>query len=60
MELLRKHHDFFEDYGLIIVLAIAAIFLLGDFCLEDLFCDDSAIIWVVLIVLLLTCFDFDF
>ena len=45
---------------LIIVFAaliIGAILLIGDDLLEWLFCDDMAIIWIVLLILLLTNFD---
>ena len=45
--------------GLIIVLIIAAILLLGDDLIEWLFCDDMALIWIVLLILLLTNFGFD-
>jgi hypothetical protein len=38
---------------------IGAILLLGDDLLEWLFCDDMALIWIVLLILLLTNFGFD-
>ena len=44
---------------LIILLIIGAILLLGDDLLEWLFCDDMALIWIVLLILLLTNFGFD-
>lgn len=55
---------FFGGYGsgncgLIIILIIGAILLLGDDLIEWLFCDDMALIWIVLLILLLTNFDFD-
>ncbi|WP_286316930.1 hypothetical protein [Romboutsia ilealis] len=49
----------FGGGGLIIVLIIAAILLLGDDLIEWLFCDDMALIWIVLLILLLTNFGFD-
>lgn len=49
----------FEGSRLIIILIIGAILLLGDDLLEWLFCDDMALIWIVLLILLLTNFDFD-
>ena len=49
----------FEGGGLIIILIIVAILFLGDDLLEWLFCDDMALIWVVLLILLLTNFGFD-
>ena len=51
--------DFFEGRGLIILLVIVAILFLGDDLLEWLFCDDMALIWIVLLILLLTNFGFD-
>lgn len=51
--------DFFEGGGLIILLVIVAILFLGDDLLEWLFCDDMALIWIVLLILLLTNFGFD-
>ena len=49
----------FGGSGLIIILIIGAILLLGDDILEWLFCDDMALIWIVLLILLLTNFGFD-
>ena len=49
----------FGGGGLIILLIIGAILLLGDDLLEWLFCDDMALIWIVLLILLLTNFGFD-
>ena len=49
----------FEGSGLIIILIIVAILFLGDDLLEWLFCDDMALIWIVLLILLLTNFGFD-
>ena len=49
----------FGGSGLIIILIIGAILLLGDDLLEWLFCDDMALIWIVLLILLLTNFGFD-
>lgn len=49
----------FGGGGLIIVLIIAAILLLGDDLIEWLFCDDMALIWIVLLILFLTNFGFD-
>lgn len=43
--------------GLIIILIIGAFLLLGDDIIEWLFCNEMALIWVVLLVLLLTNFD---
>ncbi len=48
----------FGGGGIIIIIILAAILLLGDDLLEWIFCEDNAIIWIVLIVLLLTNFDF--
>ncbi|MGX4600978.1 hypothetical protein [Faecalimicrobium sp. JNUCC 81] len=45
--------------GIIVLLILGAILLLGDDLIEWLFCDDMALIWIVLLVLLLTNFDFD-
>lgn len=45
--------------GLIIILIIGAILLLGEDLIEWIFCDDMALIWIVLLILLLTNFDFD-
>jgi hypothetical protein len=47
----------FGGTELIILLIIVAVLLLGDNLLEWLFCDDMAIIWIVLLILLLTNFD---
>ena len=47
----------FGGTELIILLIIGAVLLLGDNLLEWLFCDDMAIIWIVLLILLLTNFD---
>ena len=44
---------------IIVLLIIAAILFLGDDLLEWLFCDDMALIWIVLLILLLTNFGFD-
>lgn len=49
----------FGGNGLFIILIIGAILLLGDDLFEWIFCDEMALIWIVLIVLLLTSFDFD-
>ena len=49
----------FGGSGLIIILIIGAILLLGDDLLEWLFCDDMALIWIVLLILLLTNFGFE-
>ena len=49
----------FGGGGLIILLIIGAILLLGDDLLEWLFCDDMALIWIGLLILLLTNFGFD-
>ena len=49
----------FGGSGLIIILIIGAILLLGGDLLEWLFCDDMALIWIVLLILLLTNFGFD-
>lgn len=49
----------FGGGGLIIILIIGAILLLGEDLIEWLFCSDMTLIWVVLLVLLLTSFDFD-
>lgn len=49
----------FGGGGLIIILIIGAILLLGDDLIEWIFCQDNILIWVVLLVLLLTSFDFD-
>ncbi len=51
-------NGFGGGFGIIILLIIAAILLLGDDLLEWIFCEDNAIIWIVLLVLLLTNFDF--
>lgn len=45
--------------GLIILLIVGAILLLGEDLFEWIFCDDMALIWIVLLILLLTNFDFD-
>lgn len=45
--------------GLAIILIIGAILLLGEDLIEWIFCDDMALIWIVLLILLLTSFDFD-
>lgn len=49
----------FGGGGLIIILIIGAILLLGDDLIEWIFCQDNILIWVVLLILLLTSFDFD-
>lgn len=49
----------FGGTELIILLIIGAVLLLGDNLLEWLFCDDMALIWIVLLILLLTNFGFD-
>lgn len=41
----------------IIILILAVLLILGDDIIEWLFCDDMALIWIVLIILLLTSFD---
>lgn len=51
-------NGFGGGFGIILLLIIAAILLLGDDLLEWIFCEDNAIIWIVLLVLLLTNFDF--
>lgn len=43
--------------GFIIILILAVLLILGDDIIEWLFCDDMALIWIVLIILLLTSFD---
>ena len=43
----------------IILIILLVIILLGDDFLEFIFCEDNALIWIVLIVLLLTNLDFD-
>jgi hypothetical protein len=45
--------------GLVILLIVGAILLLGEDLIEWIFCDDMALIWIVLLILLLTNFDFD-
>ena len=45
--------------GLIVILIIGAILLLGEDLIEWILCDDMALIWVILIILLLTNLDFD-
>lgn len=47
----------FGGSGFIVILIIGALLLLGDEIIEWLFCDDMALIWIVLLVLLLTNFD---
>lgn len=49
----------FGGGGIIILLILGAILLLGEDLIEWIFCDDMALIWIVLLVLLLTNFDFD-
>lgn len=51
-------NGFNGGFGVIILLIIAAILLLGDDLLDWIFCEDNTIIWIVLLVLLLTNFDF--
>ena len=46
-----------NNIGLIVLLALGALLLLGDELLEWIFCEDMALIWIVLIVLLLLSFD---
>lgn len=55
---LKRFFGGCNGFGIIILLIIAAILLLGDDLLEWIFCEDNAIIWIVLLVLLLTNFDF--
>lgn len=52
-------NDLFCGGGLVILLIVGAILLLGEDLLEWIFCDDMALIWIVLLILLLTNFDFD-
>lgn len=52
-------NGFLGGGGFIIILIIGALLLLGDDILEWLFCDDMALIWVVLLIFLLNSFDFD-
>lgn len=47
----------FGGGGFIIILIIGAFLLLGDEIIDWLFCDEMALIWIVLLVLLLTNFD---
>lgn len=47
----------FGGWGMIIILIIGALLILGDEIIEWLFCDEMALIWIVLLVLLLTSFD---
>lgn len=49
----------FGGGSFIVILIIGAILLLGEDLIEWLFCDDMALIWVILIILLLTNLDFD-
>lgn len=49
----------FCNNGIFILLIIGAILLIGDDLIEWFFCDDMGIIWIVLLLLLLTNFDFD-
>lgn len=43
--------------GFIVLIIIVAILALGEDIIQWLFCDDMALIWIVLIILLLTSFD---
>ncbi|HSQ88144.1 hypothetical protein [Romboutsia sp.] len=48
-----------EGGGLIILIILGVILLLGEDLLEWIFCDEMSLIWIVLLILLLTNFDFD-
>ncbi|MGL5695151.1 MAG: hypothetical protein ACRCXA_13815 [Peptostreptococcaceae bacterium] len=48
----------FEGGGIILII-LAVILLLGDDLLEFLFCGDNILIWIILLLLLVTSFDFD-
>ena len=49
----------FGNGGLILLIALGAILLMGDDILEWIFCDDMSLIGIVLLILLLTNFEFD-
>lgn len=51
-------NGFFGGEGLIILILLV-ILLLGDDFLEFLFCEDNALIWIVLIILVISNLDFD-
>ena len=48
-----------DNGGIIILLILGALLLVGEDLLEWIICDDMALIWIVLLVLLLTNFDLD-
>lgn len=52
-------NGFLGGGGLIVILIIGALLLLGDDIIEWIFCEDMALIWIILIILLLTNLDFD-
>ncbi|RDY23392.1 hypothetical protein CHF27_008505 [Romboutsia maritimum] len=45
--------------GFMILLIIGAILLLGDDIIEWLFCEDMALIWVILLIFILNSLDSD-
>ena len=51
--------NMFGNGELLILIILGAVLLMGDELLEWLLCEDMALIWVVLLILLLTSFDLD-
>ena len=52
-------NSFFGNGGLMILIILGVILLLGDDLLEFIFCEDNALIWIILIILVLTNLYFD-
>ncbi|SCH31183.1 MULTISPECIES: hypothetical protein [unclassified Romboutsia] len=45
--------------GGIILIILLVILLLGDDLLDFIFCEDNALIWIILIILVISNLDFD-
>ena len=62
---MKKHHgcnqilDYFNNETLIVLVIVAVILFMGEELLEWILCDEKILIWIVLLMLLLTNFEFD-
>lgn len=62
---MKKHHccnqilDYFNNKTFIVLVIVAVILFMGEELLEWILCDEKILIWIVLLMLLLTNFEFD-